>query len=174
MKDRWKDLKIEYNDMLMNRTRLLNILQSKKVGWHSLFKKQTGKMMTLRGITKDIKKSGIMVLEKYELKDLDRILITNYKDTKFAEYTGKTKNEDERYTSNSEAMQFLTAEDQKDESQRPRSDARWQCSVKKGGKRLQRLGESEDRATKSFKDILHITLDDCKDPRFFDLTEKKF
>ena len=38
-----------------------------------------------------------MVLEKYKtFKDLDRILITSDKNTKFADYTGKTKNEDER------------------------------------------------------------------------------
>ena len=81
-----------------------------KKGWVAFVLQETkyGKMMTLRGITKDIKKSGIMVLEKFKtFKDLDRILITNYKDTKFADYTGKTKNEDERYTSNGEAMKFL-------------------------------------------------------------------
>jgi hypothetical protein len=49
-----------------------------------------------------------MLLEKFKnFKELDSIYISNYKDTKFAEYTGKTKNDDERYSSNSEAMKFL-------------------------------------------------------------------
>ena len=101
--------KIGYNDMLADRDETIEYPAIKK-GWVAFVLQETkyGKMMTLRGITKDIKKSGIMVLEKFKtFKDLDRILITNYKNTKFAEYTGKTKNEDERYTSNSEAMQFL-------------------------------------------------------------------
>ena len=101
--------KIGYNDMLADRDETIEYPAIKK-GWVAFVLQETkyGKMMTLRGITKDIKKSGIMVLEKYKtFKDLDRILITNYKNAKFADYTGKTKNEDERYTSNSEAMQFL-------------------------------------------------------------------
>ena len=101
--------KIGYNDMLADRDETIEYPAIKK-GWVAFVLQETkyGKMMTLRGIKKDIKKSGIMVLEKFKtFKDLDRILITNYKNTKFAEYTGKTKNEDERYTSNSEAMKFL-------------------------------------------------------------------
>jgi len=97
------------NNMLADRDETLEYPAIKK-GWVAFVLEDfpTGKAMTLRGIKKDIKKSGIMVLEKFKtFKDLDRILITNYKNTKFAEYTGKTKNEDERYTSNSEAMQFL-------------------------------------------------------------------
>ena len=101
--------KIGYNDMLADRDETIEYPAIKK-GWVAFVLQETkyGKMMTLRGITKDIKKSGIMVLEKFKtFKDVDRILITNYKNTKFADYTGKTKNEDERYTSNSEAMRFL-------------------------------------------------------------------
>ena len=101
--------KIGYNDMLADRDETIEYPAIKK-GWVAFVLQETkyGKMMTLRGITKDIKKSGVMVLEKFKtFKDLDRILITNYKNTKFAEYTGKTKNEDERHTSNSEAMKFL-------------------------------------------------------------------
>ncbi len=97
------------NNMLADRDETLEYPAIKK-GWvaFTLEDSAYGKVMALRGITKDIKKSSIMILDKFKtFKDLDRILITNYKDTKFAEYTGKTKNDDERYSSNSEAMKFL-------------------------------------------------------------------
>ena len=104
---RFKEL--ERNERLADRDETIEYPAIKK-GWvaFTLEDSAYGKVMALRGITKDIKKSGIMLLEKFKnFKELDSIYISNYKDTKFAEYTGKTKNDDERYSSNSEAMKFL-------------------------------------------------------------------
>mgnify|MGYP003109749438 CR=1 FL=1 len=100
---------LERNERLADRDETIEYPAIKQ-GWVAFTLEDSvyGKVMALRGITKDIKKSGIMLLEKFKnFKELDTIYISNYKDTKFAEYTGKTKNVDERYSSNSEAMKFL-------------------------------------------------------------------
>ena len=168
--------KIGYNDMLADRDETIEYPAIKK-GWVAFALQETkyGKMMTLRGITKDIKKSGIMVLEKYKtFKDLDRILITNYKNTKFADYTGKTKNEDERYTSNSEAMKFLFG--RRPKRREPKTEI---------GRTMAMFREERARDYKGWVNPktgktrviqgytpYHVQMI-VKDPRFFGLTEKE-
>ena len=168
--------KIGYNDMLADRDETIEYPAIKK-GWVAFALQETkyGKMMTLRGITKDIKKSGIMVLEKYKtFKDLDRILITNYKDTKFAEYTGKTKNEDERYTSNSEAMKFLFG--RRPKRREPKTEIGRTMAMFREERARDYKGwvnpkTGQTRVIQGYTPY-HVQMI-VKDPRFFGLTEKE-
>ena len=172
--------KIGYNDMLADRDETIEYPAIKK-GWVAFVLQETkyGKMMTLRGITKDIKKSGIMVLEKYKtFKDLDRILITNYKNTKFADYTGKTKNEDERYTSNSEAMQFLFGRRPKRREPKTeigRTMAMFREDQEVNEERLDYKGWVNPKTGKTQiiqgHSPYHVTMI-ARNPRFYGLTEK--
>ena len=168
--------KIGYNDMLADRDETIEYPAIKK-GWVAFALQETkyGKMMTLRGITKDIKKSGIMVLEKYKtFKDLDRILITNYKNTKFADYTGKTKNEDERYTSNSEAMQFLFG--RRPKRREPKTEIGRTMAMFREERARDYKGwvnpkTGQTRVIQGYTPY-HVQMI-VKDPRFFGLTEKE-